>query len=90
MSYGVIKGKPERSSDFTNELETLLEMDCALYLLDLQNITIPNVAPIIPPLPTQMRTKPALPPKSPKLVRRSGITMCKQRNTRQSSNYSYI
>lgn len=80
-----ILGKEHRSSNFEKELETLVEMDCALHLLELQNVPIPNVAPPLPAVPPQIRNKPAVPPKSPKLSSRKRITVHKN-NERHSYN----
>ncbi|XP_066144082.1 engulfment and cell motility protein 2-like isoform X1 [Euwallacea fornicatus] len=49
------------SKYYEEELELLIEMDIRLQLLELQNVAIPKSAPVIPPLPQNV--KPELPPK---------------------------
>ncbi|KAF2881598.1 hypothetical protein ILUMI_24573 [Ignelater luminosus] len=75
--FSLLLGKQDRSSNFKKELEILVEMDCALHLLELQNIPIPKVAPPLPAVPPQVRIKPPVPLKSPKLASRKRIALHK-------------
>lgn len=61
------------SKYYTKELDTLVEMDIRLKILELQNISIPLNAPPIPPLPED--TKPPLPPK-PKNLKKKNRKQC--------------
>lgn len=58
-------GKDYRTAKYKDELETLVEMDCVLQLVELQNIKIPSKAPIIPQLPKEV--KPPIPKRDPLL-----------------------
>lgn len=50
----------------------LVDMDCALQLIELQNITLPKEPPPpVPPLPPGYGPKPAVPPKTQSLLRKS-------------------
>ncbi|KAF5304380.1 hypothetical protein FQA39_LY09759 [Lamprigera yunnana] len=71
--FNLLLGNIHRSNEYKNDLSTLLEMDCALHLLELQNIPIPNSAPIVPPLPSCIRLKPNVPPKSPNVKLRKMV-----------------
>lgn len=64
----VFLGKDNRSDLYMQELEILMEMDCALQLLEVQDLDLPKKEPKIPPLPPGYGPKPALLPKSPHLV----------------------
>ena len=48
----VLLGKKMPSKAAEEDLETLLNMDLKLRLLDLENITIPSQPPVIPPEPS--------------------------------------
>jgi len=50
------------------EMKTLLDMDCALKLVELQGIHIPIKPPPIPPIP-----KPMVPPKAAYLSSNKGL-----------------
>ncbi|XP_072384883.1 engulfment and cell motility protein 2-like [Diabrotica undecimpunctata] len=65
----IITDKGRTSDLFNEELETLVEMDLKLQLIELQNVSIPKNAPPIPPLP-----KPVLPPKPEIVTRRERYT----------------
>ncbi|KAB0800298.1 hypothetical protein PPYR_06038 [Photinus pyralis] len=55
--FSLLLDKPHRSEEYRKDLETLLEMDCALHLLELQHVSLPDTAPIIPALPAPIRLK---------------------------------
>ncbi|KAK5649209.1 hypothetical protein RI129_000238 [Pyrocoelia pectoralis] len=65
--FSLLLDQPHRSNEYRKDLETLLEMDCALHLLELQHIPLPETAPIIPALPVPIRLKPNIPTKSPNI-----------------------
>lgn len=49
----------------------LVDMDCALQLIELQNIPLPKEPPPVPPLPPGFGPKPIVPPKTNSLLRKS-------------------
>lgn len=65
-AFNIMTGNPRRSNYYNEELDTLVEMDLKLQLIELQNITIPKDPPEIPPIP-----KPVIPPK-PESVPKKG------------------
>lgn len=66
----IITGKEIRSDLYHKELKMLVDMDCALQLIELQNVTLPKEPPPVPPLPPSLGPKPAVPPKSQSLLRK--------------------
>lgn len=56
---------------YKRELKMLVDMDCALQLIELQNVTLPKEAPPVPPLPPGFGPKPAVPPKTQSMLRKS-------------------
>ncbi|KAF5298682.1 hypothetical protein FQR65_LT09662 [Abscondita terminalis] len=77
--FNLLLGNPHRSDEYKKDLDVLLEMDCALHLLELQNVRLPNSAPVVPPLPSYIRAKPTIPPKSPKVILRKPLMPAKVR-----------
>ncbi|KAK9693540.1 PH domain [Popillia japonica] len=67
--FNLLLGKDNRSEDYHKDLETLTEMDIALQIMELQETTIPNEPPPIPPLP-----KPTVPPKTSHHLARNRIS----------------
>ncbi|KAK4880933.1 hypothetical protein RN001_004252 [Aquatica leii] len=84
--FNLLLGNRYRSIDYNKELDTLLEMDCALHLLELQNVPLPNSKPLVPPLPTYIRSKPTIPPKSPKVKLRKPLMPVKMLKTNRENS----
>lgn len=63
-------GKEIRSDLYKRELKMLVDMDCALQLIELQNVTLPRDPPPVPPLPPGFGVKPVVPPKTDSLLRK--------------------
>lgn len=49
----VLSGKPMQSKSSEEDIETLLNMDLKLRLLDIENVSIPSIQPTIPKEPTE-------------------------------------
>lgn len=65
-----LAGKEIRSDLYKRELKMLVDMDCALQLIELQNVTLPREPPPVPPLPPGFGVKPVVPPKTDSLLRK--------------------
>nr|CAI5827497.1 unnamed protein product [Callosobruchus analis] len=60
-AFHILTNTPRRSTYYQEELDTIVEMDVRLKLLDLQNIVIPKLPP---PVPLPPNEKPSLAPRT--------------------------
>nr|CAH7712980.1 unnamed protein product [Callosobruchus chinensis] len=60
-AFHILTNTPRRSTYYKEELDTIVEMDVRLKLLELQNVLIPKVPPPVPPPPSE---KPSVAPRT--------------------------
>ncbi|VEN45658.1 unnamed protein product [Callosobruchus maculatus] len=60
-AFHILTNTPRRSTYYQEELDTIVEMDVRLKLLELQNVVIPKVPPPVPPPPIE---KPSVTPRT--------------------------